>query len=154
MKITPIREIDNNEYKVTIKPESFGTATITEESEIAMLKDFPQILRYADIDFTAKFVVIDGLPTISTDASAVEVKIKNLTNQEFFIGKDLNINFPVNADKVSLSEIDSVVLTDKFLVAQAKVILFETKILAKIEELMNVARTNVNSFEMTTEQIL
>lgn len=154
MKVIPIRDIENNEYKVTIKPDSFGTATVTEESEIAMLKDFPQILRYADIEFKSKFVVTDGIPTISTDASAVEVKIENLTNKEYLIDEDLKIEFSVNADKISTSDIDSVVLTDKFLAAQARVLLFENKVLAKIKELMEIARANVNSFENVTEQIL
>ena len=54
-------------------------------------------------------------------------------------------------NKVSLAEIDSVVLTDKYLVAQAKVILYETKILARIKELLDEARKSVNTFENTLE---
>lgn len=154
MKITPIREIENNTYKVTLKPESFGTATTTSEAEIDMLKDYPQTLRYADVDFAAKFVVTDGVPTISTDALAVEVKIENLTNKEFLIGENLLIEFIVDANKIPASETDETVLTTNLLVGQAKAILFETKILAKIKELMDSARANVNDFEITTEQIL
>lgn len=154
MKITPIRTIDNNTYTVVIKPESFGTATVTEEQEIEMLKDYPQTLRYADIDFTAKFVVTDGLPTISTEDSAVEVKIDNLTNKEFKIDENLNIELSIDSAKIPTAETDDTVLTNTLLLAQAKAILFETKVMDKIKELMMAARANVNDFEVTTEQIL
>lgn len=154
MKILPIRNIENNAYTVVLKPSEFGTATVIENDELEMLKNYPQTLRYADIDFSAKFIVTDGVPTISTDESAVEVKIENLTNKEFKIDENLSIELTIDSAKISTSETDSTVLTSILLVAQAKAILFETKVLAKIKELMDAARANVNTFEQTTEQIL
>ena len=154
MKILPIREIENNTYKTTIKPDSFGTSTVTEEAELEMLKDFPQILRYADINFVANFKLVDGLPIITDEADAVEVKIDNLTNKEFMLGEDLVIEFAIDANKISNTEVDGTVFTTTLQVAQAKAILFETKVLAKIKELMDAARANVNDFEIATEVIL
>lgn len=154
MKILPVREIENNVYTTTLAPTEMGTATTTAELETAMLVDFPQTLRYADINFVDTFKVVDGLPVISADADAVEIKIDNLTNKEFQINENLNITLSVDANKIPASEVDGVVFTTALQVAQAKTILFETKVLAKIKELMDAARANVNDFEITTEVIL
>lgn len=154
MKILPVREIENNIFTTILAPSEFGTSTVTSESEIAMLKDFPQTLRYADINFVDTFKVVDGLPVISADVDAVEIKIDNLTNKEFQVNEDLNITLSIDANKIPASEVDGVVFTTPLQVAQAKTILFETKVLAKIKELMDAARANVNDFEITTEVIL
>ena len=154
MKIEPVRGIENNVFTTTLAPSSMGTATVTEEKEIEMLKDFPQTLKYSDIDFTDKFKVVRGLPAISAELDAVEVKIDNLTNREFQINENLNITISIDANKIPASEVDGVVFTNTLQVAQAKIILFETKVLAKIKELMDAARANVNDFEITTEVIL
>ena len=154
MKILPVREIENNVFTTTLTPSEFGTSTVTSEDELAMLVDFPQTLRYADINFVDKFKVVDGLPVISADADAVEIKIDNLTNKEFQINEDLNITLSIDANKIPTSEVDGTVFTTTLQVAQAKAILFETKVLAKIKELMDVARANVNDFESATEVIL
>ena len=152
MKILPERSIENNIFKTVIKPSEMGDSTRTAEQEISLLEDFPQVLRYSDIDFKDKFVVTSGIPVISTDLSAVEVSL-DLNNKEFILGEDMEITFEVSADKIVSSEINGV-LTDSLLVAQAKVILFETKVVAKIKELLEKARSHVNNFEETVEQTL
>ena len=43
MKILPERSIENDIYTTVIKPTEFGTATVTADAEIEMLKDTPQI---------------------------------------------------------------------------------------------------------------
>jgi hypothetical protein len=154
MKIEPIRGIENNVFTTTLAPTEFGTSTVTSEAEIAMLVDFPQTLRYADINFVDNFKVVNGLPAISAESDAVEVKIDNLTNKEFQINENLSITLSIDANKIPASEVDGVVFTTALQVAQAKIILFETKVLAKIKELMDNARANVNDFEITTEVIL
>lgn len=154
MKIEPVRGIENNVFTTTLAPTEMGTATTTADKEIAMLVDFPQTLRYADIEFTDKFKVVGGIPTISAELDAVEVKIDNLTNREFQINENLNITISIDANKIPTSEVDGAVFTNTLQVAQAKIILFETKVLAKIKELMDTARANVNDFEITTEVIL
>lgn len=151
MKILPVREIENNVFTTTLAPSEFGTSTVTSEDELAMLVDFPQTLRYADIDFVDTFKVVDGLPVISADADAVEIKIDNLTNKEFPINEDLNITLSIDANKIPVSEVDGTVFTTTLQVAQAKAILFETKVLARIKTLLDEARAHINTFEETTE---
>lgn len=152
MKILPERSIENNTFKTVIKPSEMGDSVRTAQQEIDLLVDFPQVLKYSDIEFKASFVVTDGIPVISDDSSAVEVTL-DLNNKEYIIGESMEISLEVNADKIASSEINSV-LTDGLLVAQAKIILFETKIMAKIKELLDIARSHVNTFEETVEQTL
>lgn len=152
MKILPVRSIENNTFKTVIKPSEMGDSIRTAQQEIDLLLDFPQILRYSDIEFKGKFVVTDGIPAISDEAAAVEV-VLDLNNREFTLGEDMEISLEVNADKIASSEVNDV-LTDPLLVAQAKVILFENRVMAKIKELLDTARSHINTFEETVEQTL
>ena len=150
MKILPERSIENDIYSTVIRPLEWGTATVTAESELEMLADTPQTLRYADIEFKEKFKVVEGLPVVSADEDAVEVSL-DLNNKEFLLNEDFEVSLSVDANRVLTSEIDDTVLTDKYLVAQAKIITYETKVLARIKELLDEARAHVNTFEETTE---
>ena len=152
MKILPERTIENNAYKTVIKPSEMGDSIRTAQQEIDLLADFPQILRYSDIEFKGNFIVTDGIPVLSDDPSAVEV-VLDLNNKEYTIGQDMEISLEVSAEKVGSAEINDV-LTDALMVAQAKVILFETRVMAKIKELLDIARSHVNTFEETVEQTL
>lgn len=153
MKILPIRSIENDTYTTVIKPSEWGTASVTAESELAMLEDTPQLLRYADIEFKDKFIVSDGLPVISTEANAVEVNL-DLNNKEFMLDENFKVSISIDAKKILDSELDGTVFIDKHVLAQAKTILFETKVIARIKELLEIARSHVNSFEETIEQTL
>lgn len=42
MKILPERSIENDIYTTVIKPTEFGTATVTADAEIEMLKIHPR----------------------------------------------------------------------------------------------------------------
>lgn len=153
MKILPLRSIENDTYTTVIKPSEWGTATVTAENELAMLADTPQILRYADVEFKDKFVITNGIPTISTDLSAVEVTL-DLNNKEFLLDENFEVSLSVDAKKILDAELDGTVFTDKHKLAQAKTILFETKIISRIKELLDIARSHVNTFEETVEQTL
>ncbi len=153
MKILPLRSIENDIYTTVIKPSEWGTASTTAESELAMLEDTPQLLRYADIDFKDKFVITNDIPQISTDESAVEVTL-NLNNKEFILDENFEVTLSVDAKKIPDSELDGTVFTDKHQLAQAKIILFETKVISRIKELLEIARSHINSFEETVEQTL
>lgn len=152
MKILPVRSIESNTFKTVIKPSEMGDSIRTAQQEIDLLADFPQVLRYSDIEFKGKFVVTDGIPSISDEADAVEVTL-DLNNREFTLGEDMEISLEVNADKIASSEVNEV-LTDTLLVSQAKVILFENRVMAKIKELLDTARSHINTFEETVEQTL
>ena len=135
MKILPERSILDNKYKTVIRPLEMGDSIRTAQQEIDMLADTPQILRYSDIEFKGSFIVSNGNPILSEDENAVVVTIDNINNKEFGL-------------------LDSTMLTTKQLYAQAQIILFETKVKNRIKELLEIARSNVNDFEVVTEETL
>lgn len=153
MKILPIRSIENDTYTTVLKASEWGTASVTAENELAMLADTPQTLRYADIEFKDKFIVSNGLPVISTDTSAVEVSL-DLNNKEFILDENFEVTISVDANKILDTELDETVFTDKHTLAQAKVLLYEEKVIARIKELLEIARSHVNDFEVAVEQTL
>lgn len=154
MKILPERSILDNKYRTVIRPSEMGDSIRTAQQEIDMLADTPQILRYSDIEFKGSFIVSNGNPILSEDENAVEVSIDNINNREFVINEDLEISLEIDATKVPDSLLDDTVLTTKQLYTQAQIILFETKVKARIKELLEIARSNVNDFEVTTEETL
>lgn len=154
MKILPERSILNNVYSTVIRPSEMGDSIRTAQQEIDMLADPPQVLRFSYIEFKGSFIVSNVNPILSEDESAVEVSIDNINNKEFVINEDLEISLEIDANKVMDSLLDKTVFTTKQLYAQAQIILFETKVKARIKELLEIARSNVNDFEVTAEETL
>ena len=67
---------------------------------------------------------------------------------------NFEVSLSIDANKILDSELDEKVFKDKHLLAQAKIILFETKIIERIKKLLEIARGYVNKFEDTVEQTL
>lgn len=153
MKIQPIHEIENNEFTTTLKVVEWGTSTATAEEELEMLIDFPQTLRYSDVTFEGKFIVSNGNPLLSEDEDAVNVTL-SLNNKEYIIDKDFEVELKLNANKVPSTSLDTTVLTTPQFYTQAQIVLFDTKIKARIKALLDNARSNVNDFYVTTEETL
>lgn len=152
MRIEPKRDIEAGKYSTFLVP-IWGTSTMTEADELEMAKDFPQVLRYADIEFKGKFIVTNGNPIMSDAEDAVEVTL-DLNDQKIPIDENLNISLELDYNKVSKELLDKNHLTTQELYTQAQIILFETKIKTKIHELLEIARSNVNDFLATSEEVL
>lgn len=152
MRIEPKRDIEAGKYFTLLVP-IWGTSTMTEADELEMAKDFPQVLRYADIEFKGKFIVTNGNPILSDAEDAVEVTL-DLNDQKIPIDENLSISLELDYNKVSKELLDEKYLTTQELYTQAQIILFESKIKTKIHELLEIARSNVNDFLATSEEVL
>lgn len=152
MRIEPKRDIEAGKYSTLLVP-IWGTSTMTEADELEMAKDFPQVLRYADIEFKGKFIVTNGNPIMSDTEDAVEV-VLDLNDQKIPIDENLSISLELDYNKVSKELLDEKYLTTQELYTQAQIILFESKIKTKIHELLEIARSNVNDFLATSEEVL
>lgn len=152
MRIEPKRDIEAGKYSTLLVP-IWGTSTMTEADELEMAKDFPQVLRYADIEFKGKFIVTNGNPIMSDAEDAVEV-VLDLNDQKIPINESLSISLELDYNKVSKELLDEKYLTTQELYTQAQIILFESKIKTKIHELLEIARSNVNDFLATSEEVL
>ena len=91
---------------------------------------------------------------LSSEQDVAAIDTNNINNKEFIINENLEISLEIDATKVADSLLDKTVLTTKQLYAQAQIILFETKVKNRIKELLEVARSNVNDFEVVTEETL
>lgn len=152
MRIEPKRDIEAGKYSTLLVP-IWGTSTMTEADELEMAKDFPQVLRYADIEFKGKFIVTNGNPIMSDAEDAVEVTL-DLNDQKIPIDENLSISLELDYNKISKDLLDEKYLTTQELYTQAQIILFESKIKTKIHELLEIARSNVNDFLATSEEVL
>lgn len=152
MRIEPKRDIEAGKYSTLLVP-IWGTSTMTEADELEMANDFPQVLRYADIEFKGKFIVTNGNPIMSDAEDAVEV-VLDLNDQKIPINENLSISLELDYNKVSKELLDEKYLTTQELYTQAQIILFESKIKTKIHELLEIARSNVNDFLATSEEVL
>ncbi len=152
MRIEPKRDIEAGKYSTLLVP-IWGTSTMTEADELEMAKDFPQVLRYADIEFKGKFIVTNGNLILSDAEDAVEVTL-DLNDQKIPIDENLSISLELDYNKVSKELLDEKYLTTQELYTQAQIILFESKIKTKIHELLEIARSNVNDFLATSEEVL
>ena len=78
----------------------------------------------------------------------------NLNNKEFTLDENFEVSLSVDANKIVDAELDGTVFIDKHDLAMAKVILYETKVIAQVKKLLDVARSHVTTFEQTVEQTL
>lgn len=70
------------------------------------------------------------------------------------LDENFKVSISIDAKKILYSGPDDNVFTYKHVLFQTKTILFETKVIARIKELLEIARSHANSFEETIEQTL
>ncbi|KAI4445096.1 hypothetical protein C823_007602 [Eubacterium plexicaudatum ASF492] len=148
--------IENNIVKYEIKAQYNDELTAEEELEIETLHDYIRKIRFSDIDFTANITLDNGTPIITDDnisETVVEISLGKVPEKEYILDENLNIVFSIDSGRVSDAEINDV-LNSKPLVSQAKMAVFQFRILEKIKELLAAARNEDNDFEKETETIL
>ena len=128
--------IANNIVKYEIKAQYNDELTSEEELEIETLHDYIRKIRFSDIDFTANITLDNGTPTITDDnisETVVEISLGKVPEKEYILDENLNIKFSIDSGLVSDAEINNV-LNSKPLVSQAKIAVFQFKILEKIKK--------------------
>jgi len=127
---------------------------ISDETKEA-LHDYTKILKYSDIDFTAKIKVTNNMPEIVTDddPDGEEVKI-GLVDKTFIVDENLNLELKLDSNKMSDRELTSSISNVEIL-SKSKALIWITKVKDKIQTLVNEAREqNIANIEGTTEEII
>lgn len=143
--------IDINEGIVTA---NIICTDISEETKEA-LHDYTKVLRYGDIDFSAKIKVTNNMPEIVTDddPDGEEVKI-GFIDKSFVIDENLNLELQLDSNKMSNKELTSSISNVEIL-SKAKALIWTEKIKAQIKKLVKEAREqNAANIEGTTEEIV
>lgn len=149
-------DIENNIVKYAITAKYNEELTDEEMMEIETLHDYVRRIKFSEIDFTANVSMDSGTPAV-TDAeesdTVVEVSLGKIAPKEYVLDETLDIQFSVDAGRISDAEINDV-LTTKPLVSQAKIAVFQAKLKEKIVEILGDIRKEDNDFEQETETIL
>lgn len=159
MKLNVKKTIEDNIITVDISVSELGTATSTGIEEEQILSDFPRVIRFSDIDFTANMKIdsTTGDPVVTTDpvdsTNVEEVKIENLINKEYPINKDMNIVMTFDVAKIATSSLNAVFDTVEKL-GKAYGELFAIKVQEEIGKKLAELRSLNTKFEGETEVVL
>lgn len=119
------------------------------------LHDYTKVLRYGDIDFSAKVKVTNSMPEIvaDDDPDGEEVKI-GLVDKSFVVDENLNLELKLDSNKMSNKELTSSI-TNVEILSKAKAIIWLERVKDKIQELLAEAREqNAANIEGTTEEVI
>ena len=127
---------------------------ISDETKEA-LNDYTKVLKYEDLDFSAKIKVTNGMPEIVSDddPDGEEVKI-GLVDKSFVIDENLSLELKLDSNKMSDRELTSSISNVEIL-SKAKVLIWVDKVKGAIQELVDEAREqNAANIEGTTEEVI
>lgn len=149
MQLTTDIDIDGGVVIASIK-----CTDISDETKEA-LHDYTKLLRYGDIDFSAKIKVTNGMPAIvdDDDPDGEEVKI-GLIDKSFVVDENLSLELKLDSNKMSDKELTSSISNVEIL-SKAKAIIWIDKVKREIQRLVDAARKqNAANIEGTVEEII
>ena len=133
---------------------SIKCTDISDETKEA-LHDYTKLLRYGDIDFSAKIKVTNSMPEIvdDDDPDGEEVRI-GLIDKSFVVDENLNLELKLGSNKMSNKELTSSISNVEIL-SKAKAIIWVDKVKSEIQRLVDAAREqNAANIEGTVEEII
>lgn len=149
MQLTTNIDIDGG-----IITASINCTDISDETKEA-LHDYTKLLRYGDIDFSAKIKVNNSMPEIvdDDDPDGEEVRI-GLIDKSFVVDENLNLELKLDSNKTSNKELTSSISNVEIL-SKAKAIIWIDKVKGEIQRLVDAAREqNAANIEGTVEEII
>ena len=149
MQLTTDIDIDGGVVIASIK-----CTDISDETKEA-LHDYTKLLRYGDIDFSAKIKVTNSMPEIvdDDDPDGEEVRI-GLIDKSFVVDENLNLELKLDSNKMSNKELTSSISNVEIL-SKAKAIIWVDKVKSEIQRLVDAAREqNAANIEGTVEEII
>ncbi len=149
MQLTTNIDIDRGVVVASIQ-----CTDISDETKEA-LHDYTKLLRYGDIDFSAKIKVTNSMPEIveDDDPDGEEVKI-GLIDKSFVVDENLSLELKLDSNKMSNKELTSSISNVEIL-SKAKAIIWIDKVKGEIQRLVDAAREqNAANIEGTVEEII
>lgn len=127
---------------------------ISDETKEA-LHDYTKIIRYGDIDFSAKIKVTNSMPEIvdNDDPDGEVVKI-GLIDKSFIVDENLDLELKLDSNKMSDKELTSSISNVEIL-SKAKALIWVDKVKCEIQRLVDATREqNAANIEGTIEEII
>lgn len=149
MQLTTNIDIDEGVVSASVK-----CTDISDETKEA-LHDYTKVLRYGDIDFSAKIKVTNNMPEIvdDNDPDGEEVEI-GLIDKSFVVDENLNLELKLDSNKMSNKELTSSISNVEIL-SKAKAIIWIEKVKGEIQKLVDAAREqNKANIEGTVDEVI
>ena len=149
MQLTTNIDIENG-----IVTASIVCTDISDETKEA-LHDYTKVLKYGDIDFSAKIKVTNSMPEIVSDddPDGEEVKI-GLIDKSFVVDENLSLELNLDSNKMSDKELTTSISNIEIL-SKAKALIWLDKVKSEIQRLVDEAREqNSANIEGTVEEII
>lgn len=149
MQLTTNIDIDEGIVSASVK-----CTDISDETKEA-LHDYTKVLRYGDIDFSAKIKVTNNMPEIvdDNDPDGEEVEI-GLIDKSFVVDENLNLELKLDSNKMSDKELTSSISNVEIL-SKAKAIIWINKVKGEIQKLVDAAREqNKANIEGTVDEVI
>lgn len=149
MQLTTNIDIDEGIVSASVK-----CTDISDETKEA-LHDYTKVLRYGDIDFSAKIKVTNNMPEIvdDNDPDGEEVEI-GLIDKSFVVDENLNLELKLDSNKMSDKELTSSISNVEIL-SKAKAIIWIEKVKSEIQKLVDAAREqNKANIEGTVDEVI
>ncbi len=149
MQLTTNIDIDEGIVSASVK-----CTDISDETKEA-LHDYTKVLRYGDIDFSAKIKVTNNMPEIvdDNDPDGEEVEI-GLIDKSFVVDENLNLELKLDSNKMSDKELTSSISNVEIL-SKAKAIIWIERVKSEIQKLVDAAREqNKANIEGTVDEVI
>ena len=149
MQLTTNIDIDEGIVSASVK-----CTDISDETKEA-LHDYTKVLRYGDIDFSAKIKVTNNMPEIvdDNDPDGEEVEI-GLIDKSFVVDENLNLELKLDSNKMSDKELTSSISNVEIL-SKAKAIIWIERVKSEIQKLVDAAREqNKENIEGTVDEVI
>ena len=149
MQLTTNIDIDEGIVSASVK-----CTDISDETKEA-LHDYTKVLRYGDIDFSAKIKVTNNMPEIvdDNDPDGEEVEI-GLIDKSFVVDENLNLELKLDSNKMSDKELTSSISNVEIL-SKAKAIIWIERVKSEIQKLVDAAREQIQAnIEGTVDEVI
>lgn len=149
MQLTTNINIDEGIVSASVK-----CTDISDETKEA-LHDYTKILRYGDIDFSAKIKVTNNMPEIVDDNDPDGEKVEiGLIDKSFVVDENLNLELNLDSNKMSDKELTSSI-TNVEILSKAKALIWIDKVKSEIQKLVDAAREqNIANIEGTVDEVI
>lgn len=147
------RNLENQIFTTKIKFESFGGVGITPEEEQELVADvgYPTI-DVGSSEYIGKYKYDLDTNSITEDETGDEIKFI-LNSLKVEVKEGFEVSFTRNAKKELAEELNGKTsLTKLSHLSEAKCLLFEKVIKAKLESAINGLRSNISQFEKNTPE--
>ncbi|WP_291567032.1 MULTISPECIES: hypothetical protein [unclassified Clostridium] len=145
MQLKIERDVKNNRFETIISFENYGGTDITAEDEKELLENYPCMISYKDLTFSGKFNIKDKEVVLDESDNGETVTL-TVMDKVFPLTENFQAKYEINIKDILDSELQTK-LNTKELICQAKILLFEEKIVEKIKELIVDLKAKDNNFE-------